>query len=195
MCLAQRLIVRRGDVQARATAGKAQIADALHLVADAHTVAAEDALVEVHRDGGTGEVHLDVLARIVEADVVDAEADRHLLQTAGAVLLAGGAVTAVRGEQQLDDHAAVLEQPRRVGADVQLVFRRHGAGRVDLSGALLLDHAHTARAVNGQIGMEAEVGDLNAGLAADLEHVGFVVIFHADVVHVHNALRHRAPPP
>ena len=48
---------------------------------------------------------------------------------------------------------------------------------------------------NGQIGMEAEVGDLNAGLAADLEHVGFVVIFHADVVHVHNALRHRAPPP
>ena len=193
--LAQGLIVRRGDVQAWAAAGKAQIADALHLVADAHTVAAEDALVEVHRDGGAGEVHLDVLARIVEADVVDAEANRHLLQTAGAVLLAGGAVAAMRGEQQLDDHAAVLEQPRRVGADVQLVFRRHGAGRVDLSGALLLDHAHTARAVNGQIGMEAEVGNLNAGLAADLEHVGFVVIFHADVVHVHNALRHRAPPP
>ena len=68
--LAQGLIVRRGDVQAWAAAGKAQIADALHLVADAHTVAAEDALVEVHRDGGAGEVHLDVLARIVEAQVV-----------------------------------------------------------------------------------------------------------------------------
>ncbi len=85
-------------MQAWAAAGKVQIADALHLVADAHTVAAEDALVEVHRNGGTGEVHLYVLARIVEADVVDAEADRHLLQTAGAVLLAGGAVAAVRGE-------------------------------------------------------------------------------------------------
>ena len=44
-------------------AGKAQIADALHLVADAHTVAAEDALVEIHRNGGTGEVHLDEIGR------------------------------------------------------------------------------------------------------------------------------------
>ena len=195
MRFAQGLAACGGDVQVRTAARKVQIVDALHFVADAHAVAAENAFVVIHRDGGTGKIHLDMLARVVKADVVDAEADRHLLQAAGAVLFAGGAVAAMRGEQQLDDHTAVLEQTRRVGADMQAVPWLHGAGSLDLAGAFLLDHAHTARAVNRQVGVEAEVGDLHARFAADLQYIRFFVVFHADIIHIHDVLSHRSPPP
>lgn len=49
--------VRRGDVQIWPVAGKAEVLHALHILAYAHTVAAENALVEIERDGGAGEIH------------------------------------------------------------------------------------------------------------------------------------------
>ncbi|MPN39165.1 hypothetical protein SDC9_186693 [bioreactor metagenome] len=43
-----------------------------------------------------------------EAHAVDVEAHRELLQFAGSVVAAGGAVAAVVGEQQFEDHFAVF---------------------------------------------------------------------------------------
>ena len=136
-----------------------------------------------------------MLARILEVNVMDAEAHGHLLQTAGAVFFAGGAVAAVRGKHQLQYHAAVFEKARCVGADAHAVFRLGRAGGVDLAGVQILDHTHAARAVNGKVGVEAEVRHFHARLAADIHDRGLVVELHADVVDIHDTLSHRSPPP
>ena len=188
------LVVAGFNAEAGAAAGKVQDAHALHLLAHAHAVAAEDALVVVHLHGGGGLVLRDVLARILEVDMVDAEAHRHLLQAAGAVLFAGGAVAAVGREHQLKDHAAVFEKARRVRADAQTVFWLGRAGSRDLARVEVLHHAHAACAVNGEVGMEAEIRHLHACLAADVQYRCFLVEFHTDVVHVHD-VSHRSPPP
>ena len=188
------LVIARLDVQARTAARKVQDAHALHLLAHAHAVAAENALVIVDLHGGRGVVLGNVLARVAEADMVDAEAHCHLAQAAGAALFAHGAVAAVGREHQLQDHAAVFEQTRGVRADAQAVFRLGRARGRDLAGVKVFDHAHTARAINGEIGMEAEVRHLYACLAAHIQHRRFLVKFHADVVHVHD-ISHRSPPP
>ena len=136
-----------------------------------------------------------MLAGIGKTDVVNAEAHRHFLQTAGAILFAGRTVTAVRGKQQLEDHAAVLEEPCRIGTDAQTVFRRHGAGGVDPAGVRILDHAHAAGAVNGKVGVEAEVRHFHAGLLAYCQNRRFAVELHADVIYIHDTFSHRSPPP
>ena len=105
-----------------------------------------------------------------EAHLVHAEAGAQVLQLALAVLDAGRAVAVVVGQQQLQHHLADVQQPRGVGLDLHAVGRRRRA-RAEHAAALVLDHAHPAGAVDAQLGVVAEGGQIDAGLAHHLQQV------------------------
>ena len=64
--------------------------------------------------------------------------------------LTGRAVAVMRGEQQLEDDAAVLQKPRAVRADAHTVARFHRAGCVDLAGlGITWEFALTAVLIEG----------------------------------------------
>ena len=165
------------DIGLGAAVGEAQDTDALDLRADADTVAAEDALVGIADDGGGGEVHLHLLAVVVETDIVDAVLVGQLLQGALAVLVAGGAVAAVGGQQQLDDELAVLAQALGVGVDDHAVPGLLGAGG-EAAAAVVLDGAQTAGAEDGELGLVAQGGDLDTGLADDGQQIFLIGKFN-----------------
>ena len=174
--------------------GKVQNAHALHLLADAHAVAAEDALVGVPDDGGGGVVLFIDGAGILKADLPHAELERQVLEAALAAFFAGGAVPAVGGEHQLQDHPPVLEELGGVGADAHPVPGLHGAGGVDLA-PLVLHHAHAARAVDRQLRIVAEGGHLDAGLPDHRQNVFLPVEGDALAVDIHDSLCHGLSPP
>ena len=163
----------------------------VHLFAHAHAVAAEDALVGVPDDGGRGMVFFVVGTGVLEPDLPHAELQRQVLQVALAALFAGGAVPAVGGQQQLQDHPAVLQKPGGIGADPHAVPGLHGAGGVDLA-PLVLHHAHPAGAEGGQLGIVAEGGHVDACLANDRQNVFLPVERHPLAVDIHDSLCHRS---
>ena len=171
--------------------GKVDDVHALHFLAHAHAVTAEDALVRVAHNSGGGIVDGVMLARVAEADAAYAELLGEALQMALTALFAGRAVAVVGREQQLKDHAAMLEQSRTVGSDRHAVAWFHGAGRVDLA-ALVLHDAHTARAVDGKVGIVAEGRHFDSGLANDGKHVLFAVEADALAVNDHSSFCHCA---
>ncbi len=123
-----RLAECRADDHAGAAVGEINRADILNLAAHTHAVAAENAFGRIAHDGSGRAVDLRLRCIAGKADVCYAEALRKFLKTAFAAFFAGGAVTAVRGEQQLQYHSAVMVQLCGVGADRHAVLRRGGAG-------------------------------------------------------------------
>ena len=192
--LAELASERGADLHLGSAVGEIDDIHALHLFADTHTVAAEDALVRVAHDRIGGVVDLVALARIGKADAAHAELLGKRLQVAVAALFAGRAVAVMRSEQQLEDHAAMLQQTRGVGLDDHAVAGLHRAGRIDLA-ALILHHAHTARAVGGKVGMVAESRHFDTGLADHGEDVLFAVEGDALTVNDHCSLCHCVKPP
>ena len=93
-------------------------------------------------------------------------------------------------QQQLQDHPPVLQQLGGVGADLHAVPGLHGAGRIQLAGLYVLHHAHTAGAVDRQLGIAAEGGDVDTGLADHRQHVFLPVERHPLAVNDHNTLGH-----
>ena len=92
------------------------------------------------------------------------------VDVAGALVLAGRqAVGVVVAEDQLQVGLADLPQPLGLRlhdhARFSLARARDGRGVLTLD----LDHAHAAGAEAGQLGLVAERGHLDAGVAADLE--------------------------
>ena len=130
-----------------------------------------------------------------EAHAVYVEAHSEVLKLAFAVVVAGGAVAAVVGEQQFEYHLAVFAQPLRVRPYLHALFRRRGAGGIK-SAPFVLDHAHTACAVNRQFRVVAEGRELDARLAYDFEDVFLSRYLDGDSVYRHIFfLFHRAIPP
>ena len=84
----------------------------------------------------------------------------------------------------------MLQQAGGVRADFQPVARLHGAGGVDLAGFHVLDDAHAARAVDGELGIIAEGGHVNSGLPDDGQDVLLAVERHAQPVDNHCSLGH-----
>ena len=190
--LAELPVKGRAHHQVAAPVGEVQDAHALHLLAHPHTVAAQDALVGIPDDGRRGVVLLIDRPGILEADVPHAEPQGQVLEAAAAALLAGGAVPAVGGQHQLQDHPPVLQEPGGVGADHHAVPGLHGAGGVDLA-PLVLHHAHPAGAVNRQFRIVAEGRHVDAGLPDHSQDVFLPVEGHPLAVDVHNSLCHGSP--
>ena len=192
--LGELLVKCRHYAQVGAAVREVDDVHALDLLARAHAVAAEDALVRVAHDRGAGGVEREMLARILKPDAAHAEAQRQPPQLTCAGLFANGAVAVMRGEQKLDDHPAVFEQPGGVRLDGEPVARLHGAGGVDAAPVVLHD-AHTARAVNGEIGVIAQRRHVDARLADNGENVFLPVERDALAVDIHDSLCHIFTPP
>ena len=192
--LGELLVECRHYAQIGAAVRKVDDVHALDLLARAHAVAAEDALVWVAHDRGAGGIEREMLARILKPDAAHTEAQRQPPQLARAGLFANGTVTVVRGKQKLDDHPAVFEQPGSVRLDGEPVARLHGAGGVDAAPVVLHD-AHTARAVNGEIGVVAQRRHIDARLADNGENVFLPVERDALAVDIHDSLCHIFTPP
>ena len=192
--LGELLVKRRHHAKIGAAVREVDDVHALDLLAGAHAVAAENALVRIAHDRGAGGIERELLARVLKPDAAHAEAKRQPPQLARAGLFAHRTVAVVRGEQKLDDHPAVFEQTRRVGLDGEPVARLHGAGGVDAA-LIVLDDAHTARAVNGEIGVVAQRRHVDARLADDGENVFLPVERDALAVDIHDSLCHIFTPP
>ena len=189
--LGQGAVEGGGDAHIIAPLGKVDDAHADGLAAHPDAVAAQDALAGVPDHGRAAVVQLGLLPAVHKTHPAHAEAHGQLLKAAVAALLAGGAGAVVRGQQQFQDHPAVLQQPGGVGADGQPIPGLHRAGGLDLA-PLVLHHAHPAGPVDGQVGVIAEGGHLDAGLADDRQHVGLPVEGDPLAVDVHDSLCHSA---
>ena len=75
-------------------------ADGLHLVAHAHTVAAEDAFAHVFRNAERGIVLLRLRRGVRKAHAFDIKAHCKVLELTFAVVAACGAIPAVIGKQE-----------------------------------------------------------------------------------------------
>lgn len=180
-----------GHGSVRAAVGKGQNADPLKLRARPDTAAAQDALVGVADDGGRGKVYGLDLPVIFKADIVDAQLVGQLLQLAPAVLVTGGAVPAVGGQQQLHDELAVLAQTLGMGVDHHAVPGFFRAGGEEAA-SVVLHHAQTAGAENGQLRLVAQGRDLETGLANDGQNILLVGKFYLFSVDCNST--HDCPP-
>ena len=188
--LAQLFVKGRHHLQLAAPEGKVQNALSLQLLAHPHAVAAQDALVGVPEHRVAGVILLVPGLIVGETDMPHAKALGQLLQSAVAAFGTGSAGAVMGRQQQLQYHPPVPQQPGGVGPDLHAVPGLHGAGGVDLPGLYVLHDAHTARAVNGQVGVIAERGDVDTRLADDRQHVALAVKGHPLPVDDHNSLCH-----
>lgn len=162
--------------------------DGLNLVAHPYTLAAEDALAGVAGDADGGIVPL-ILGGVGETYIGNAVTLCQLLELAAAALGAGWALNAVVCKQQLNDVPAILAEPCGVGVDDHTVTGLSGAGSVKTA-ALVLKHAQAACAVDGEVGVIAKGGHIDAGLADYLKNGLFAVELNTNTVDCHELLFH-----
>ena len=117
----------------------------------------------------------------LEPHPLHAQPPREPLQFAGRALGAGGAALLVVGQDQLQGDLPHLADLFGVGADLQARLRRrrttgHDAASFDVH------QAQPAGAVDAQLRMVAEGGDVDAGLAGHVQEIALAVDGHRDVV-------------
>ena len=162
----------------------------LHVVAHADAVTAEDALVRISNDGRRTEIQRVLFLGIFKADVPHSHAVRQRLQLALAALDAGGAVSAMRCQQKLQDELPILHQSRRIGVDDHSVSRRLGAGGEGLS-SLIFHRAQTTGAVHGQLRMIAKCWYIDICFANDGEHIRLIGKLYRPPINCH--ISHNRP--
>ncbi len=128
---------------------------------------------------------------VLKADIVDAQLVGQLLQLASAVLVTGSAVPAVGGQQQLHDELAVLAQTLGMGVDHHAVPGLFRAGGEEAA-SVVLHHAQTAGAENGQLRLVAQGRNLETGLADDGQNILLVGKFYLFSVDCNST--HDCPP-
>jgi len=117
-----------------------QHADALLFRTDPHTVTAEDAFARIADQSRTAGVDMAHLAALGETDIADPVAQGQFLELAAAAFAASRAVPAVAGQQQLEDHLAMLAQLATGGPDDAAIPGRSRTGRHQAALGIL-DHA------------------------------------------------------
>ncbi len=147
-----------------------QTCDAFYLAANPHAARAKDAAVVVEHVPLLREVHRQRGVAIGEAHAGDAERDGQRLKFAVAVGDAHRAEVIALGQQQLDDHAAVGRQPRRVDHHRKAFLHRRGAGGRQPPAAAHFDDAQAAGAHIRQAVQMAQGGDGAAGFARRFEN-------------------------
>ena len=159
-----------------------QNAHTAQVAAGAHAAAAQHAAVHVVDEQGVALVHLHALGAGTHTGVVGADVLNEGLQLAVAVLGAGGAVLGVTAQQQLQSQGAQLAQTLALGADDQTVLGLQQAGLGDALLTVHFHHAQTAGAVLGQVGVMAQVGDVNTGVQSAVQNVFAVGHVQLDAV-------------
>ena len=100
----------------------------LYFVADSYAVAAENTFAGIPHDRYGGIIHRLGLSGIGETNVRQAQAACQFLKAAGLVLFTDGTVPAVGGQQQLQNHLAVMLQAGGIGTDGHFILGRGGTG-------------------------------------------------------------------
>src|SRR6185503_7344029 len=123
---------------------RAELLDARHLGAEAHTARAMDAARHVRGHQGTQILVFDDALLLGVARYAAAEAHREILQLALAALIADWAIERMVDEQEL--HRRFLRRDRALAAreDLHALGDGRGAGRHRLRRLLDLDQAHAA---------------------------------------------------
>ncbi|MPN10045.1 hypothetical protein SDC9_157338 [bioreactor metagenome] len=99
--------------------------------------------------------------RIGETHPADIESHRKILQFAGSVVAAGGAVPAMVGEQEFKDVFAIAAESFGVGFNRHAGLWRGGTGGFKVA-ARGLHHAHAAGAVDREFRMIAKRREFDA---------------------------------
>ena len=161
-----------GYVRGKATLGEVQHVAHLHLVADAHAAAAQDALGRIVGDerrvlaGGVG-AHLTRITGGVHTEPVG-----ELLQAALPRAVAHQTVRPMVREQQVDEHLALLVDLLSLRAHHHALAGPGGAGDDGTAAALHLDKAQPAGSEGLQPVVLTEGGDVYARRARCLKDGG-----------------------
>jgi hypothetical protein len=164
-----RVVVRDGAVEVAGDLGVVAAAHELEAVGsgdvalETQAARAEHAALGVEHDGP--EVHhlaLGDLLLHLHPGLVETVLHVVVLQVALARLVTDRAIDGVVDEQELERGPVRLHRLLAVGLDHQAVRDRGVAGDLQLGRLLDLDQAHAAVAVHHQVGVPAEVGDLDA---------------------------------
>src|SRR3989442_119434 len=143
------------------------------LAVEADAARAEHAALGVEQD--RPQVHhlpLPDLVLELHLGVVQAVPHVVVLQVALPGLVAYGAVDRVVDEEELEGRAVGLHRLLAPGADHHALRDQGVAGDLELRHLLDLDQAHAAVAVHRQVGVPAEVGDLDPVAGRRLDHRG-----------------------
>lgn len=163
-------------------------ADGLNLVAHTDALTAEDALACIAGDAYGRIVNIG-LCGVGETNGANIITLCKLLKFAVSVLFAGVAVAAMVCKQQLDDILAILAEPFGVCINLHAGTGLCGTCSIKTA-ALVFKHAHTACAVDGQLGVVAKCGHVDARLADNFKDVLLAVKLNGDVVNIHKFLFH-----
>ena len=163
-------------------------ADGLNLVAHTDALTAEDALACIAGDAYGRIVNIG-LCGVGETNGANIVTLCKLLKFAVSVLFAGVAVAAMVCKQQLDDILAILAEPFGVCINLHAGTGLCGTCSIKTA-ALVFKHAHTACAVDGQLGVVAKCGHVDARLADNFKDVLLAVKLNGDVVNIHKFLFH-----
>ena len=190
--LRKRTIEGRHNSNLAASMRKVYSAYALHFATHTHAVAAQDTFVRVSNDTLGALVYLCFWTSVLKSYLFDTELSCQFLQTTVAVSLASGAIFAVAGKQKLEYHLAMLVQSLCVGLDNHSVLWRGGTRSVNTT-SIVLYHAHTTRAVYGQIGIVTEGWQFDTCFSDDCKYVLLVGKLYS--MSVDNHYSHCFSPP
>ncbi len=165
----QRIVERGGDLRFEPALGEVDGVGDLDLRADAHALAAEDALVHVPLDHRVVALDGELALVALERARLDAVAVAVVLQRARARLLAGDAALRVVGEEQVEDQRTRLDDCLRLGLEHHAVEQFRGARRHEVGPALHLDHAEPAGRGRAQRLVVTQGRDVDAQAARGLE--------------------------
>ena len=166
----QRNIAGGGNARIEAAIEKAERPHILILLADLNAAPAEDALAGIEHNAVRGIVQREVRNDVIEAAAGQAEVGGEILQLAVLIAQAGEALVGMAGERQLEHGAADLNNLRRLGEDLHVVFDGSATGTHHSAVALVLDDANAAGRGGIQIGMLAERGYLYVNLACGFQN-------------------------
>ncbi|OPZ70786.1 MAG: hypothetical protein BWY83_01472 [bacterium ADurb.Bin478] len=134
----------------------------LHLMADAHAAAAEDAFFRIALDGGAGQVDFGSAPFALITVIAHLVLFRKFLQLAVAVAHAHQTILRVIGDQQLDDGLARPPYLRRVGLNLHPFGHRKSARRNQTALSLHFHHADAAGTGGSKVFQIAQRGDVHA---------------------------------
>ena len=113
----------------------------LDFIAHAHAASAQNTAVLIQHEAGMTGIYRKLRINIMKTDVIDAEKLGQPLQLAVAIGDAHAANVIALGEQHLQNHAAVLVEPRAFSTDLHPLSDPGGAGGHKLGASF---HLHQA---------------------------------------------------
>ena len=151
--------------------------DPLDLIAEAHAIPAQHALVRIAHQRDRREVQFGELMHGFETHFADAQLAGDVLKLASGALGTGRALLVMVGQQQLNRYLPYLANLFRLRAHLQARFGRSRAGALDAA-ALDIHQAEAASPIDAEVRMIAERRQVDARFANQLQQIALAVERH-----------------